>query len=137
MNPPIKSDDVSPPNNPDCPGCGNNYSPLGSLNFEYSKGEREIDFPIRLQPYERLSGKARVPIPIDPVTGNPQEGVHEFDIKSVMIDQSGILVCTTCIGDKPRDRLIEDLYTYMKDYWTADRLPDLEELMLTASTSLN
>ena len=132
--------DVTHPYNPPCAGCGHKYSKSGTLNFEYSHGEREVNFPIRIQPYEVLTFLGRIPIPIipiDPATGSPKEGVYEFEVKSVRLLKSGIIACSTCVKEKPRDRLIEDLYTFMKDYWTQDRLPDLEELMSTSSTSLN
>lgn len=132
--------DAVHPLNPNCAGCGYKYDKAGTLNFEYSHGDRELNFPIKVSPQEVIGLEIRIPIPreyIDPTTGAPKEGVYEFEVKSFRLQKSGIRVCSTCVKEKPRNRLIEDLYTFMKDYWTQDRLPDLEELMLTASTTLD
>ena len=122
--------DITHSKNPNCAGCGHKYGKSATLNFEYNHGQREVNFPLMIQPEESLDLAFRVLI--DPKTGHFYE-----EITSARINKSGIRVCSTCAQGKCRDRLIEDLYAYMQRYWTKDSLPDLEELMLTGSISLD
>ena len=127
--------DITHPKNPNCAGCGYKYGKSATLNFEYNHGQREVNFPLMIQPQESLNLSFRVLI--DPKTVDPKTGHYYGEIRSARINKSGIRVCFTCAQGKRRDRLTEDLYAYMQRYWTKDRLPDLEELMLTATISLD
>lgn len=127
--------DMTHSRNPNCAGCGHKYNKFATLNFEYDRGQREINTPFVIQPQETFSATIR--IHIKPEDIDPKTGYFQKEIKSVKIDKSGIIVCSTCAEEKRKDRLVEDVYAYMQTYWARGRVPDLEELMLTASISLD